>query len=60
VATVVAETLSLVGASPEHLSADQLGTVLPEVERRLRLLMQGDQARSVIMRLRRIVLGWED
>ncbi len=59
-AAVLHETLSLVGSSPEELTPDQLGTVLPEVERRLRLLMQGDQARAVIMRLRRVVLGWEE
>jgi hypothetical protein len=59
-AAVLAETLALVGTDPEQLNADQLGHVLPEVERRLRLLMQGDQARAVIMRMRRVVLGWEE
>jgi hypothetical protein len=59
-AAVLAETLTLVGIAPEELTADQLGHVLPEVERRLRLLMQGDQARAVIMRMRRVVLGWEE
>ena len=58
-AAVLAETLSLVGLIPEELTPDQLGSVLPEVERRLRLLMQGDQARAVIGRLRRVTLGWE-
>jgi len=59
-AAVLAETLALVGADPEQLTLDQLGTVLPEVERRLRLLMHAESARSTIIRLRRIVLGWED
>ena len=59
-ATVLAETLAVVGASPEELTPDQLGQVLPEVERRLRLVMHQEQARTVIMRLRRVVLGWEE
>ena len=59
-AAILVETLALVGLGPEELSPDQLGSVLPEVERRLRLIMQGDQARSVINRLRRVCLGWEE
>jgi hypothetical protein len=60
VAALLVETLALVGVVPEELTPDQLGSVLPEVERRLRLIMQGDQARSVIGRLRRVCLGWEE
>jgi hypothetical protein len=59
-AAILVETLALVGVDSETLTPDQLGSVLPEVERRLRLIMQGDQARSVINRLRRVCLGWEE
>ena len=59
-AAILVETLALVGVDAETLTPDQLGSVLPEVERRLRLIMQGEQARSVINRLRRVCLGWEE
>jgi hypothetical protein len=58
-AAILLDTLQLVGATPEHLTPAQLGDVLPEIERRLRLMMDPDRARSLIGRLRRLVLGWD-
>lgn len=60
VETALTETLTLIGSSPEALTPQEMGDILPEVERRLRLLTHEDQARRHIMRLRRIVLGWEE
>jgi hypothetical protein len=57
-ASVLIDTLSLVGAKPESVTPNQLGEVLPEVERRLRLLMEEDHALNVIARLRQLLLGW--
>jgi hypothetical protein len=58
-ASILIDTLKLVGATPEHLTPAQLSEVLPEIERRLRMLMDEDRARAVIGRLRRLVLGWD-
>ena len=58
-ATVLIDTLQLVGGAPEHLTPAQLSEVLPEIERRLRQIVEEDRARSVLGRLRRLVLGWD-
>jgi|SRR5579859_4301197 len=58
-ASVLIDTLQLVGASPEQLTPAQLAELLPEIERRLRLILEHDSARAVLGRLRRLVLGWD-
>jgi hypothetical protein len=58
-ATVLLDTLQLVGVAPEHLTPAQLAEVLPEIERRLRALMEGEPAREVLARLRQLLLGWD-
>jgi hypothetical protein len=58
-ATVLLDTLQLMGTSPEQLTPTQLAEVLPEIERRLRVLMEDDQARDVLARLRQLLFGWE-
>jgi hypothetical protein len=42
------------------LSIDELGVILPEIERRLRLLAPPDEAGTAFARLRSFVLSWEE
>ena len=42
------------------LSIDELGVLLPEIERRLRLLAPPEEAGSAFARLRSFVLSWEE
>ncbi len=42
------------------MTIDDLGVLLPEVERRLRLLAGPDEASTAFARLRSFVLNWED
>ena len=42
------------------LTIDELGVLLPEVERRLRLLAPPDEASTAFARLRYFVLNWEE
>ena len=42
------------------MTIDDVGLLLPEVERRLRLLAPPDEASAAFARLRSFVLTWED
>jgi hypothetical protein len=56
---ILISTLELVGSSPEQMTHQQLGEVLPEVERRLRLVADPDSAQRTIARAKKILLGWD-
>jgi hypothetical protein len=43
--------LSTIGVSPETLTPDELGLLLPEMDRRLRLLLKEPQADAAMKRL---------
>jgi hypothetical protein len=43
--------LSTIGVSPEALTPDELGLLLPEMDRRLRLLLKEQQADAAMKRL---------
>ena len=58
-ATILLDTLHLVGAQPESLTPSQLGEVLPEVERRLRRFLDDDETLALMARLRNLLLAWE-
>jgi hypothetical protein len=45
---------------PWKLTIDDLGLLLPEVERRLRLLVPGDEASEAFARVRSFVINWEE
>jgi hypothetical protein len=47
--------LSTMGHSPETLTPDELGNLLPEVDRRLRLLVKEPQADQAMKRLYRVL-----
>jgi hypothetical protein len=59
-AAVLSETLTLLGIAPEELTPEQLGNVLPEVERRLRLVVGVEETRSAMAGLRKVLMGWEE
>ena len=57
---MLAEVLGAVGSSPPAATADELGLLLPEIERRLRLLAPHDVAAPALARLRQALLAWEE
>ena len=48
--------LNAIGATPAMLTPDELGTLLPEVERRLRQLLPEPTADPAVQRLRRVLI----
>ena len=58
VSAVLIETLRALGSTPSSLTIDELGAMLPEIERRLRMLCPPEDAGARMTRLRRLVLEW--
>jgi hypothetical protein len=56
---LLTEVLATVGSSPQAATVDELGVLLPEIERRVMLLMPYDRAAPALGRLRRTLLTWE-
>lgn len=56
----LAQIFASVGSSPDQASADELGLLLPEVERRLLLALPYETAAPALARLRHMILTWED
>jgi len=52
--------LATVGSSPQAATAAELGMLLPEIERRLLLLVPHEKAAPALAHLRRTLLAWED
>jgi hypothetical protein len=52
---LVVAALNTVGVGPQHMSPDDLGNVLPEVDRRLRQLVQDAQADTAMKQLYRVL-----
>jgi hypothetical protein len=57
---LLGEVFAAIGSSPSEASADELGLLLPEIERRLRLLVPHETAAPALARLRRMLLCWEE
>ena len=57
---VLAESLATIGSSPKHATLEELGALLPEVDRRLRLIMPPEMAQRAFVRLRRAILAWDE
>lgn len=49
--------LNSIGSKPEQLTADELGSLLPEVDRRLRKLLPDAQADAAIKRVYRVLFA---
>jgi hypothetical protein len=52
--------LNTIGGKPEELTPDELSNALPEVDRRLRQLMQADQADKAMTRIYHVLMGWAE
>jgi hypothetical protein len=59
VSAVLAATLRAIGSSPSTLTIEDLGAMLPEIERRLRLLAPHDEVVKAMKRLQKLVMHWE-
>ena len=57
---VLSEAFFSVGSAPSAATADELGVLLPEIERRLRLALPYEDAADVLARLRHLLLNWEE
>ena len=55
----VRDILARVGISPLEVVPDDVGMVLPEIERKLLLLVPHESARPGLGRLRRLLLCWD-
>ena len=56
---VVADSLARVGSSPMRTTPQDMGMLLPEIERRLLLLAPQERAAPGLARLRRLLLCWD-
>ena len=52
--------LNTIGTRPQDLTAEELGNLLPEVDRRLRKLVQEAQADAAMKRLYRVIFEQAD
>jgi hypothetical protein len=59
ISTILMETLEAIGSSPDVVTIDELGAMMVEIERRLRLLLPHDDAGKAIARLRNLIMRWE-
>jgi hypothetical protein len=55
---LLTSVLRTIGATPEHLTPEELGNTLPEVDRRLRQLVPAEQADKAMTRLYTTLMGW--
>ena len=56
---VLAEVLNGSGTSPTRATPDDLGWVLPEIERRMLLLAPHEYVAPGLSRLRRLLMTWD-
>jgi hypothetical protein len=56
---VVADSLARVGSTPMRATPQDMGMLLPEIERRLFLLAPQERAAPGLARLRRLLLCWD-
>ena len=57
---LLGQIFSHVGSKTDEVSADELGLLFPEVERRLLLALPFETAAPAIARLRQLLLAWDD
>ena len=56
---VLGEVLLRSGSTPMRASPDDIGLVMPEIERRMLLIAPFEQVSPGLARLRRVLLTWE-
>ncbi len=57
---ILGEVFASIGSSPDGATADELGLLLPEIERRMLLALPFETAAPALARLRRMILSWEE
>jgi hypothetical protein len=57
---MLAEVVAAVGSSPQEVTAQELGVLLPEIERRVHLLVPHEMAARALGRLRQTLLAWDE
>jgi hypothetical protein len=58
VSAALTSTLRAIGSTPATLVIDDLGAMLPEIERRLLLMAPHEDVVKAMVRLRKLVLEW--
>jgi hypothetical protein len=56
---LVADVLKPIGSAPLRCTIEEVGALLPEIERRVRLLVRDEIADHAVRRLRRLLLTWD-
>jgi hypothetical protein len=56
---LLAQIIHSVGAAPDSLTPDELGHLIPEIERRLRLAVPSDSADQAVRGLVNLLLSWD-
>lgn len=57
---LVAEALKLVGGEPKQCTMEEIAGLLPELERRVRLLVPPHIADGAIARVRKMIIDWDE
>jgi hypothetical protein len=57
---LLGDVFGSVGTSPDEASADELGLLFPEIERRMLLALPFETAAPAMARLRQMLLAWEE
>jgi len=55
---LLAEVIKPIGSAPLRVTIEEVGALLPEIERRVRLLVRDEIADHTVRRLRRLLLTW--
>ena len=56
---MVADSLAKLGATPHKATPEDMGMLMPEIERRLLLLAPAERAAPSLARLRRLLMSWD-
>ncbi len=56
---ILGQVFASVGTQPDAATADELGLLLPEIERKMLLALPFETAAPAMARLRRMLLEWE-
>jgi hypothetical protein len=56
---MLADTLKAMGSSPDLMTLEELGMMLPELERRLLMLVPHEDCRVSMAKLRHMLITWE-
>ena len=56
---MLVSAVNTIGVTPEAMTPDELGNLLPEIDRRLRQLILGEQADEAMGRLYSCLMSWD-